>query len=89
MEILIIAVIIGLIPAAIANSKGHSFFAWWFFGAALWIVALPMAIFMKRNLPESMLECSACGKGVAKQATACPHCGQPTTGQFMVVATGR
>jgi len=45
---LIIAAIIGLIPATIAYKKGHNFFAWWFFGFALFIVALPYAIFMKR-----------------------------------------
>ena len=29
MEILVIAAVIGLVPAAIAQSKGHSFLAWW------------------------------------------------------------
>lgn len=47
MEILIIAVLIGLIPAAIASKKGRSFGTWWFFGAMLFIVALPMALMMK------------------------------------------
>jgi hypothetical protein len=40
MEFIVVAIIIGLIPAAIAKSKGHGFFGWWFFGAALWIVAM-------------------------------------------------
>ena len=43
-NVLCISVLIGLIPAAIAHGKGHGFFEWWFFGAALFIVALPMAI---------------------------------------------
>lgn len=47
MEILIIAVFIGLIPAAIAHSKGRNFFLWWLYGAALFIVALIHAIVLK------------------------------------------
>ena len=30
IQILILTVTLGLIPAAIASSKGRSFFAWWF-----------------------------------------------------------
>jgi hypothetical protein len=47
MEVLIFAVLLGLIPAAIASKKGRSFGTWWFFGAMLFIVALPMALMMK------------------------------------------
>jgi hypothetical protein len=43
MEIFVLAILIGLIPAAIAQSKGRSFAAWWFYGAMLFIVALPHA----------------------------------------------
>jgi hypothetical protein len=49
MEVLIIAVFIGLIPAAIAKGKGRSFGLWWFFGAALFIVALPASLLIKAN----------------------------------------
>jgi hypothetical protein len=38
------AAVLGLIPAAIAREKGRNFFDWWFFGAALFIVALPLAL---------------------------------------------
>lgn len=50
--ILIIAVIIGLLPAGIAKSKGYNFFSWWFYGAAAFIVALPWSIIMKPAEPE-------------------------------------
>lgn len=49
MEVLIIAVLIGLIPATIAKNKGRSFGLWWFYGAALFIIALPHALIMKEN----------------------------------------
>ncbi|MDX7993259.1 zinc ribbon domain-containing protein, partial [Xenorhabdus sp. psl] len=32
MDILLAAVILGLIPALIANSKGRSFLLWWIYG---------------------------------------------------------
>jgi hypothetical protein len=50
MAIFIIACVIGLIPAVIARSRSLSkgvgeFVGWWVFGAMLFIVALPVAIF--------------------------------------------
>jgi hypothetical protein len=47
MEVLIIAACIGLIPAFIARKKGHNFIAWWIFGSIIFILALPISIFMK------------------------------------------
>ena len=38
------AVFLGLIPAFIARRKGRNFYDWWFFGAALFPVALVMAL---------------------------------------------
>lgn len=49
MGIILLALVIGCVPGAIAQSKGHSFVAWWLFGAALFIVALPMSIMLKPN----------------------------------------
>lgn len=47
MEIIIICAIIGCLPAAIAQSKGHSFVGWWIYGALLFIVALPHSLMLK------------------------------------------
>lgn len=65
MGILIIAVLIGLIPALIAQSKGRSFVLWWIYGAALFIVALPHSLLMSSeqgsnaDLKQRALENSA------------------------------
>lgn len=46
MEFLLIAIVIGCIPAAIAQGKGRSFVAWWIYGALLFIVALPHSLML-------------------------------------------
>jgi hypothetical protein len=46
IAVLIVAALLGLIPATIASNKGYDFQLWWLFGAALFIVALPMALVM-------------------------------------------
>ena len=40
-------ILLGLIPAFIARSKGRKFYDWWFFGAALIFIALPASILIK------------------------------------------
>lgn len=82
MEILIIAVLIGLIPAAIARGKGKSFGLWWFYGAAIFIVALPHAIFMRaderalesKQLSSGMKKCPSCAELIKQDARVCKHC---------------
>jgi ribosomal protein L32 len=82
---LVIAAIIGLIPAAIAYNKGKDFWVWWFFGAAIFIVALPMAILAQpdndaletRQLGQGNLQkCPYCAELIKSDAVICKHCGK-------------
>lgn len=49
VAIVVIAALLGLIPATIAERKGHGFFFWWLAGAALFIVALPVTLLLENT----------------------------------------
>lgn len=71
MEILVICALIGVIPGAIASSKGRNFVAWWLYGALLFIVALPHSLMLKED--QKALETKALAGGASRK---CPHCAE-------------
>lgn len=68
---LIIAIVLGLVPAIIAKIKGRSFFAWWGLGALCPFIVIPVSFFIK---DKSGKQCPKCREWVVKDATICRHC---------------
>ena len=83
MGVLVFAILLGLIPAAIAKSKGRSFGLWWLYGALIFIVALPHALMMRPNIQgldeqaklSGFRKCPYCAEFVRPDAIVCKHCG--------------
>ena len=85
MGIIVIVALLGIITGAIAHNKGHSFAKWWFYGAALFIVALPMAIMLKpvglaadcgaNAAVLGLRKCPKCAESIQPDAQVCRFCG--------------
>ncbi|MGC1378418.1 MAG: hypothetical protein WA821_19455 [Anaerolineales bacterium] len=80
------AALLGLIPAAIARDKGHSFWKWWSLGAAFFIVALPLAILLKSAyaLDVYKRKCPYCAEMIYLEAKVCKHCGRNLPPAFTI-----
>lgn len=70
-----VAAVIGLLPAYVAHRKGYSFWLWWLFGFALFLLALPWSVIMKPN-PATRRRCPLCRTTIDARARVCPQCGR-------------
>lgn len=73
MEWLVLFALLGLVTAKIASDRGlpgHPV-SWWIAGTFLFIVAIPLAIFMKPD--PKILEAKALKSGAQKK---CPQCAE-------------
>ena len=82
MEILFLAVLIGLLPASVAHSKGRNFVLWWLYGAAVFVIALPHSLIMRstasgldrQRAADGLRPCAHCAEYIRPNAQVCRYC---------------
>ncbi|HSW88275.1 MAG TPA: hypothetical protein VLG12_03880 [Candidatus Saccharimonadales bacterium] len=62
--------LLGLIPAFIAQEKGRSFVKWYIYGALLFIIALIHSLTLKNDA----IRCPKCLSSIHEKAQVCKYC---------------
>ncbi|MCE2391454.1 MAG: zinc ribbon domain-containing protein [Proteobacteria bacterium] len=88
MELIFFWLILGIVVALIAKSKGRNPGLWFLYGFLIWPVALVHVLLASRTGDEQSpdspaagrVPCPFCAELVKPQARVCPHCRRDLTG---------
>ena len=87
--------LIGLIPAAIARAKGHSFIDRWIYGSTLFICALLHSLLLKSDAKEiesrqlffgNTRKCPFCTEVIKAEAVVCSYRGLDLVQRLQIAA---
>jgi len=84
MELFLLWILLGIVVALVARSKGRSGFGWFLYGFLIWPVALVHILLVartaeaeeKRARSSGRVACPHCAEFIKPQARVCPHCRQ-------------
>lgn len=71
IEMFLFAMVLALIPAYIAKSKGRNFGLWYVYGVFIWIVAFIHSLFLSDH---SGMQCPNCKEWIKEDASVCKYC---------------
>jgi hypothetical protein len=74
LHFLAIALVLAFLTATIASRKDGSFFKWFVAGAFLGVIALPVAIFKRQQVPSILKKCPKCAEQLPVSALVCDSC---------------
>ena len=92
MEILLLAVLSGVLCSVVAQFKNYSGLLWFVLGFFFPVVGPIVIIFFRQTLteentpasPKTHVKCPDCKEFIRKEATVCKHCGCKLTAQVAV-----
>lgn len=84
MELIVLWIVLGVIVGLIAHAKGRNFWAWFIYGAALFIVAIVHVLMVapdratldRRVLRDGGKRCPHCAELIRGGAQVCRFCGR-------------